>query len=304
MIAMTCDRFRATVIGMESLPDSLAAWPLLQAHASSCEPCRRWIGRYAAGAELWREEAGADVAMPVMAATGGAPCDRARELLASIPDGALDPTDASLLAAHASRCVECRTFGVTVASITDALPILAEWDPGPGFAAAVLARTSRRPAADTLGDRWRAAWQRLLQRPRFALEAAYVVTLCWLLIFGQPITALDWTTVRVSAMARDSVPAQVRVVQAHVASWRERVTADADRATSEVASGRALVEQATSVAQRKATAWWTGLSANLANLASLLESSWHAMVAWVQGFFTDLNGSVTEPARPSARSSK
>jgi hypothetical protein len=224
-----------------------------------------------------------------MAATGGATCDRARELLASIRDMVLDPTDASLLAAHAARCLECRTFAATLASITEALPTLSEWDPGPGFAAAVLARTSLRPAEPTWGDWWRAAWQRLVQRPRFAWEAAYVVTLCWLLIFGQPITALDWTTARVSAVARETVPARVRVVQTRVVSWRDRVTADVDRAVSVVETGRASMEKAASGAQRQATAWWTSLAADV---VSLLESSWRAIL------------SATEPPGPPARSSE
>jgi len=289
------------VIGTGSVPASLAAWPQCQEHASACESCRRWCATFAEGAELWRVETGADLAMPVMAATGGAPCDRARELLASSRDMVLDPTDTSLLAAHAARCVECRTFAATLASIADALPTLAEWDPGPGFAAAVLARTSLRPAEPSWGDWRRAAWQRLVQRPRFAWEAAYVVTLCWLLIFGHPITALDWTTARVSAVARDTVPARVRVVQTRVASWRERATADVGRAVSLVASGRESMEKAASGAQRQATAWWTSLAADV---VSLLESSWRAMVAWVNEFFTDLNASGTEPPSPPARSSE
>ena len=286
---MTCDQFRATAIGTEPVPDSLAAWPHLHGHATACDPCRHWFATFAEGAELWRAETGAHAAVPVMAATGGAPCGRARELLASSRDMALDPTDAGLLAAHAARCAECRTFAATLAAITEALPTLAEWDPGPGFAAAVLARTSLRPADPTWGHRWRAAWQRLVQRPRFAWEAAYVVTLCWLLIFGHPLTALDWTTARVSAVARDTVPARVRVVQTRVASWRERATADVGRAMSLVASGRESMEKAASGAQRQATAWWTSLAADV---VSLLESSWRAIL------------SATEPPGPPARSSE
>jgi hypothetical protein len=301
MNAMTCDRFRATVIGSEPVLESLAAWPDLHAHAAECETCRHWFATFAEGAGLWRTEIGADVAAPVMAATGGTPCDRARVLLASSRDAALNATDADLLASHAARCTECRIFAATLAAITDALPTLAEWDPGPGFAAAVLARTSLRPADATWGDRWRAVWQRLVQRPRFAWETAYVVTLCWLLIFGHPINALDWTTARVSAVARETVPARVRVVQTQVVSWRERASADVDRAVSLVASGRASVENTASAAQRQATAWWTRLAADV---VSLLESGWHAMVAWVNGLLTDVRESATEPPGPPARSSE
>jgi hypothetical protein len=250
---------------------------------------------------LWRAETDADVAAPVMAATGGTPCDRARALLASSRDAALNATDADLLAGHAARCTECRMFAATLAAVTDALPTLAEWDPGPGFAAAVLARTSLRQADPSWGDRWRAAWQRLVQRPRFAWEAAYVVTLCWLLIFGHPINALDWTTARVSAVARETVPARVRVVQTRVVSWRERVSADVDRVVSLVASGRESMGNTASVAQRQATAWWTSLAADV---VSLLESGWRAMVAWVNELFTDLGVSATEPPGSPARSSE
>jgi hypothetical protein len=298
---MTCDRFRAAVLGMEPVPRSLARWPLLDDHASACESCRQWRATFAEGSELWRAGAGADVAVPVMAMAGGAPCDRARELLASIREAALDPTDTELLAAHTARCAECRTFAAALASITLALPTLAEWDPGPGFAASVLARTSRGSADPSWGDRWRVAWQRLVQRPRFAWEAAYVATLCWLLIFGHPVTALDWTTARVSAVARDTVPAQVREAQTRVVSWRERVTADVDRAVSVMASGRASMAQAASAAQRQATTWWTNLAADV---LSLLESSWRAMVEWVNEFFAGPGVSATEPPGPAARSSE
>lgn len=300
---MTCDRFRATVMGTEPVLPSLEAGPGLHEHATACDPCRQWYATFAEGAELWRAETGVAVAVaiPVIAATSGAPCDRARGLLASIRDAALDPTDTDLLSAHTARCAECRTFAATLASLAEALPTLAEWDPGPGFAASVLARTSRRPADQTWGDRWRAAWPRLVQRPRFAWEAAYVVTLCWLVVLGHPITALDWTTARVSAVARDTLPTQVRVVQTRVVLWRERVTADVDRAVSLVASGRESVERAASLAQRQAATSWTPLAADV---ATWVESSWRALVTWVNEFLAGLLVSATEPSASPARSSE
>jgi hypothetical protein len=221
--------------------------------------------------------------------------------MASGCDVALERTDADLLAAHAARCADCRTFAATLAAITAGLPALAESDPGPGFSAAVFARTSRRPADPSRRDRWRAAWQRLVERPRFAWEAAYVVTLCWLLFFGHPIAALDWTTARVSAMAREDLPLRVQGVQTRVASWRDSMAASVDRAAGVVAGERESARQAASAAQRHAATWWTRLASDV---AGLLQSSWRAMVAWVNEFLTDVSMTGTEPSGVPARSSE
>jgi hypothetical protein len=62
---------------------------------------------------------------------------------------------------------------------------LAAVDPGPGFVEAVLARTSLRPRRAPLGARWAAAVSQLLDRPRIALEGAFVAAA----FIGLPLAA-------------------------------------------------------------------------------------------------------------------
>jgi hypothetical protein len=146
-----------------------------------------------------------------------------------------------------------RTSGAAaLAQLRQELPALAEADPGAGFATAVLAATlggdlaapapvpAQAPTATLSRLRTLARlrtparldpatlWQRLLRRPRLALEGSYVVTMLALLIFGLP----TWSAAESPVRAFDSW-------------WRER---------TEAAIG--IIESASESAQRGLDSLW------------------------------------------------
>ena len=199
---MTCDDFHQTVVMLDEPASALAGLPDVSGHAASCSGCREWFGRYVDGASQWAEDGLAGgLATSVLRRTSGEGCSSARTRLASAYDDDLDRADRLLLDEHLAGCDGCRVFRQTLSATLAALPSLANLEPDRAFVGDVLARTSRRPARAGWFVHVQDTWQRVVQRPRFAWEAAYVCTLCWLLLFGQPMAAFDWTSARVSAVA-------------------------------------------------------------------------------------------------------
>ena len=151
---------------------------------------------------------------------------------------------------------------------------------------------------------------RLVSRPRIAWEAAYVVTLCWLVLFGPPVVSLDWTTARVSAVSAESLPAPVRAaksaVQGRMQTWRERWTGQAADLAEAASGGRTTDAQALGGVQRAFLDWW---ARETAGLGAFLRWSWDAVVAWAETLFGDgtsseNHASPTEPPAAPMRSRK
>ena len=149
-------------------------------HAASCVDCREFLALCAEGAPPEHE---IDLTHAVLTRTSGSACARARERLAEPPTA---PLDAALVQAHLSACANCTALANVLSRLAVDLPLLAALDPGEGFVERVLARTRPRTRRAPWRDRWAAAWQHLVFRPRFALESAYVLTLVALLVFGGP----------------------------------------------------------------------------------------------------------------------
>lgn len=301
---MTCDRFQAAVLASDDVVVDLTRQGTLAAHAAHCADCRGWVAAYAEGAAEWLNGGADDLTGGVVAMTSGTVCQHARRRLTAAPDARLEADAAALVASHLARCGECRAFVSAWTLVSAALPTLAESDPGPGFAAAVIARTSRRPAAAWRG-RLRALGSRLVRRPRFAWEVAYVVTLCWLLVVGSPVAVLDWTTARLGAVAADTVPAGVRDarghVQARVQTWREWLDEEVARASGAVGDGTvAAGDYARGVQDRVAQTWTRAVS----GIGDLLASSWQAVVEWVTRVFGGRGSDPREPPATPARSSQ
>ena len=91
-------------------------------------------------------------------------------------------TERAACARHLDGCPRCRELAELGALGSQDSLAAAVVDPGPGFVEEILARTSGapRPAAVPSADArgwWAGLWPRLVRRPRFAWEVAYVLTL-------------------------------------------------------------------------------------------------------------------------------
>jgi hypothetical protein len=257
---------------------------------------------YAAGSRAWEAESpDSPLVDVVLTRTLGSPCERVQLRAAGAWDEEPGAPVTRALAGHLADCAECRHVAALLASVREGLSGLAELDPGPGFAASVLARTSRRPARVTWAARVRAVGRSLLARPRFAWEAAYVLTLCWLLVFGNPITAFDWTTARVGAAAAHDLPAPVQSAGVRVQAWRARLSQGLVQVSSSIPDPRAIVIEAATGLQVRSSAW----AGRLTSVAlEWLTAAWRAIADWVVGAFSEPSPAAAEPGPPPVRSSK
>lgn len=190
------DRLGDLAAGAGSAADREAA----ARHAAGCPEC----------GELWRavrsgrwpsfepdtEEGAEDLVAAVLERTAGPACGRAEALLCDYVDGELPPEEQALVGAHLEHCPGCANLALALRQAMAALPLLAEMEPDPAFAIDVIRATSRRqPIAaqdpvDVVVSAVAAWWRRMLARPRFAFEVAYVATLLLLLAVGNPASTL------------------------------------------------------------------------------------------------------------------
>jgi hypothetical protein len=189
----------------------------------------------------------------VLERTSGPACRRAEELLASATrpkepaddrpaEGSgeeLPPVDRELLDLHLAGCGECRALAAVLAALAEDLPRLAEVHPAPGFVEGVL--TATLPAAVRWRRRWRSvrleSWPRWVRRPRFAWEAAFVLTLVALPIFAAPEAPLQEVPERAIELTRENPLTQL---EAPVAELEERLgAAGASLRSSSAARGAA-----------------------------------------------------------------
>ena len=143
-------------------------------------------------------------------------CTRFEELVFERYEGTLDPETVVMLDAHAAGCARCAElasllrseapaddFTASVLSLTSDrepveralrqldvdLPALANMVPDDDFVADVMAVTIEADRK-RLHRRLAAFWESLVQRPRFALEGAYVGAVAGFLLVGLPWSPL------------------------------------------------------------------------------------------------------------------
>lgn len=188
-------------------------------HLRECADCRQLV-------ELARTEPdGTAIDLPdnltgsILERTSGSACETARDRLCDYVDGSLSGIDAELVRLHLDGCEPCEGLALALVSLAGELPTMAEIEPDSAFVSDVVARTVpwRRRLARRLEKLTaiRELWPRVVRRPRFALEGAYVGTLVLVLIFGPnlplagvPQKAIDMIRARPlveSERARDGI---------------------------------------------------------------------------------------------------
>ena len=204
---MNCARFEELLF--DWLDGELGATQVeaMTVHMDTCASCRELHTLAAAdtGELLMAPD---DLLMEIMSASGVDTCDCARGRLVEHEQtdlGALDP----VLAMHVESCAECGSLHRALSLLQEDLPRLAELEPDPGFIDSVMRATV---AAPRMAD-W---WQRLLARPRLALEGAYVGTLIVALTLVTPAAAFTQVPARViKELREDRIDVRATVAQ----SW-------------------------------------------------------------------------------------
>ncbi|MGE5198270.1 MAG: hypothetical protein ACM3H9_01425 [Rhodospirillaceae bacterium] len=254
----------------------------------------------------------------------GITCDRIR---AAALDPGTRPADWSRqpdAAAHLRQCADCRDWLAAFAAgerawavepgddfaaeviartagveaVLRDLPLLAELDPGPGFTGRVLMATSRRPAPEGWRGRAAAAWWALVRRPRFAWEAAYLATVCWVLVFGNPVGAIEWSTSNIGAVARERLAPPVREWRADLENWRATFSAESPPPGDTSRAPGALAPPVVR-AWEAAVEWLRQASTSIIDA---IARGWDAIAAWIDGPDEGAAPRPTEPPPGTARS--
>jgi predicted anti-sigma-YlaC factor YlaD len=178
------DRLEALLDGTLGGEDLRAA----EEHLRGCAECRGFVELARTEPQAPVLEPPADLAGSILEKTSGSACDGARDRLGDHVDGTLEGLDSELVRLHLDGCRECEGLARALASLAAELPAMAEIEPDAAFVDDVLAKTTSRrrrfPRQLEKLASIRDLWPRVVNRPRFALEAAYVATLVVVLVFG------------------------------------------------------------------------------------------------------------------------
>jgi hypothetical protein len=233
-------------------------------------------------------------------------CDRCRVTLVGDTDAA---RARAAVAAHLDGCPTCLAFADALRAGEEAwldedaaafrdgvlartseadalaleLPELAEMDPGPGFTERVLLHTSQRPAA----ERWRAqgvaSWRALVGRPRFAWEVAYAVTLCLVLAAGSPLSAWEWGSQRINAIAQQPLGKAATSLRQDLETWRAILAADApagDATAATAGQPPSDSQSAFEAAWQSASSW---VRSQFAQVIDVFIDLWRRAATWMSG---------------------
>ena len=221
-----------------------------EAHAANCPRCREVHDLLVEASGRRPDKAPGDLVDAVLLRTSGPPCEQARDRLGDLLDGGLDRVDGQLVEAHLHHCADCAALAAAAARLGDELPAFAELPAPPELAAAVLARTRRRPRRRVSPDgRWQDAVRRLLTRPRIAWEAGCVAALVLWLVFGASWSPLRTTAVEARALFQQGLSDASRAGAESVASINRVVAVASERAA------RAAARGANDAARRFAGPW-------------------------------------------------
>ncbi len=157
----------------------------IETHLRECERCRRLEAVVRGTEERPAGMPEIDLLPGVIEKTTGDACERAEELLPAFADGGLDADTRALVESHLAHCGGCAALLAALEEARQVLPSLVELEPPAGFAARVLAVTSRAPRPVPLVE-WA---MRILARPRASFELAYVGTVLMVVLLGNPVAA-------------------------------------------------------------------------------------------------------------------
>jgi hypothetical protein len=188
---MDCSHFAEILADLQEGTLSPREQSAARAHLAECSACRRFQEIAGGDIDILPQDGHDALARSILDRTSGSVCARVEPSLWDFIEGELSTEDSHLLSLHLENCHECRSLAEDLVMIQPELPAMAEIDPGESFTQQVVSSTRRlRPYRPALSAGFRAWWDRMVQRPRFSLEAAYVGALALFLIFSIPFLSL------------------------------------------------------------------------------------------------------------------
>ncbi len=192
----------------------------VEAHVRRCDSCRKLLEVVEGRVGLLPLESAGELANSIIGRTSGSACPRVVDCLGDFVDGELDQISSQLVGHHLEFCNACRSLADELMALKDELPEFAEIEPGRQFTSAVIGATSaRHPFRPRLQTRFMAWFNRMAQRPRFSLEAAYLGTLALALIFVNPVAPLGDVAMKKLASTSMVSTARAAVAQVLPSEW-------------------------------------------------------------------------------------
>jgi anti-sigma factor RsiW len=217
-------------------------WAAAETHLAGCARCRRLFEAVRTEMPPLGPGEGEALTRSILARTTGAACGRVRELACDLVDGTLPGIDREMVAAHVEGCRDCGALVATLSDLSRVLPAMASIDPPADFVRSVLWATTERPMAPSFGVRIGQWWSRAIERPRFSLEVAYVLTVLLILLVGNPVAAFRDASARAMAVAQTPVSRTVDRVAEPIVSARSNGEATLEAAEGTLASIEARLQ--------------------------------------------------------------
>jgi len=202
---MDCAAFERRLDTVLAGTCSAGEWTAAEAHLAACPRCRRLYEALRAETPALEPGEGEALTRSILARTSGAACGRFRELACELADDTLHGIDREMAIAHIEGCRDCGRLVTTLSALSRALPAMASIEPPADFVRSVLLATTERPVAPGVGARIGQWWNRAIERPRFSLEVAYVLTVLLILLVGDPVAAFRDASARAVAVAQSPV---------------------------------------------------------------------------------------------------
>jgi hypothetical protein len=257
---MNCARFARILADYHEGEISPEEKAMAEAHLEKCPSCRKLLEVTCGEADILPVGMRENLTRSILELTSGGPaCPRVESLLWDFGAGQQPPEESSLIALHLDHCANCRSMAATLGLIQEILPTLAEIDPGESFTQEVVCATSgMRRHRPYMKSRLGAWWNRMVQRPRFALESAYVCTIVLFFIFSPllplrhlvfqtfPSKAMDPSAKYVAAVWADaqvSISSQACQLESALVSGTGAVYRIVGRATGRTIGGSSSVLQ-------------------------------------------------------------
>jgi predicted anti-sigma-YlaC factor YlaD len=184
---MICSRFTRILAdfleGKLSRDDESAA----EAHLGSCSDCRGFLEMARGSVDILPGNRREELTRSILECTSGPVCRRVESCLWDFVAGGAGAEDSQLIALHLDHCAGCKSLAEEFAEMQGMLPAMAQVEPGGAFTREVVSLISGvRPYRSRLRIRFLTWWNRIVYRPRFSLEAAYIGTLVIVFLFGSP----------------------------------------------------------------------------------------------------------------------
>jgi hypothetical protein len=180
----------------------------VEEHLLACAYCRELMEIASEGLSFPALDPPQDLTPSILERTSGPACRRAHEHLCDYVDGKLEAGYGEILALHVAHCGDCSKLAASLAELNETLPQMSELEPGVHFTFRVLRATSRllpevRLSPGLRLQRW---WLRLIQRPRFSWEAAYLATVLMVCVLGNPLTVFRDLSLRAGEIFQSKSP--------------------------------------------------------------------------------------------------